>query len=519
VKDRPATPDAEPRARRQPEDEEMSVAVSVEDPAPGRATAPRVRWIDVYVIAVSAAGLLVLAMLIAAGGLRELRYAPATFWVLGVLAVVGELFPVRLPRRDDVEEITTSTTFGFAIMLGWGTTAAVIAMAVAVLAADLGRKQLWKVLFNLSAYVLATATAGGVYVGLGGTPDLFATGPWPVFAAGFAFFLVNTAVIEVAVALSQGLPPLHHFRQNLEFQALAAGVLLCLAPVVVVLAQDAPELLPLLVLPVASVHWGARESIEKSELAELNRLKDDLIAVVSHELRTPLTSIQGYVKTLLQLGDRLDAAQSREFLEGAARQSDRLQRLIEELLVAARLDADVESLELSPLDAPALAERVVDELRERASGHTLILDFDPDPEPLRTDVAKVHRILSNLVENALKYTPESSTIAITGRASVAGLVIRVEDDGPGIPHSAGDRVFERFFQVDQSATRRVGGTGLGLYICRRLAETIGGDLTLERSTPEGSVFSLLVPWQPPRPAAGRALPAAVQSLGLPIVRR
>jgi signal transduction histidine kinase len=497
----------------------VNLAASTDDSARAPATGARVRWIEVYVTAVSAAGVIVLVLLIAAGGLHEIQRAPATFWVLGVLAVVGELFPLHLPRRDDIEEITTSTTFGFAIMLGWGTTAAVVAMAVAVLAADLGRKPPWKVLFNLSAYVLATATAGGVYVGLGGSPDLSATGPWPVFAAGFAFFLVNTAVIEVAVALSQGLPPLHHFRQNLEFQALAAGVLLCLAPVVVVLAQDAPELLPLLVLPVASVHWGARASIEKSELAELNRLKDDLIAVVSHELRTPLTSIQGYVKTLLQLGDRLDERQSREFLEGAARQSDRLQRLIEELLDAAKLDADVESLDLAPLDASALAERVIDELRERAAGHTLILDFDPDPDPLRTDVAKVHRIVSNLVENALKYTPESSTIAISGRASVAGLVIRVEDDGPGIPESAGDRVFERFFQVDQSATRRVGGTGLGLYICRRLAETIGGDLTLERSTPEGSVFSLLVPWQPPRPASRRASTGAAQSFGLPMVRR
>ncbi len=495
-----------------------SVAMHDGDRPRARSLGSRVGWIDLYVAGISAAGLFVLVALVAAAGIPQIQGASSTLWVLTVLTVVGELFPIRLPRRDDVEEITTSTTFGFAIMLGWGTGAAVIAMAAAVLAADLGRKQLWKVVFNLSVYVLATATAGGVYVGLGGSPDLSASGPWPVFAAGFAFFVVNTAVIEVAVALSQGLSPLHHFRQNLEFQAVAAGVLLCLAPVVVVLAQHDPALLPLLVLPVASIHWGARASVERSELAELNRLKDDLIAVVSHELRTPLTSIQGYVKTLLQLGDRLDAEQSREFLEGAARQSDRLQRLIEELLVAARLDADVESLDLSPLDAPALAERVVDELRDRAAGHTLILDFDPDPAPPRTDVAKVHRILSNLVENALKYTPESSTVSIIGRSSVAGLVIRVEDDGPGIPESAGERVFDRFFQVDQSATRRVGGTGLGLYICRRLAETLGGELRLERSTPEGSVFSLVVPWEPPR-TPERAATGAVQSLGLPIVRK
>jgi len=330
----------------------------------------RIRWIDVYVASVSTVGLAVFVALVATGGLPEIQRAPGTFWLLGILAVIGELFPLWLPRRDDVEEITTSTTFGFAIMLGWGTSAAVVAMAAAVLAADLGRKQLWKVLFNMAGYVLSAAAAGGVYAALGGSPNLSSGDLWPVFAAGFAFFVVNTAIVEVAVALAQGLPPLHHLRQNLAFQAVVAGVLLCLAPVVVVLAQDNPALLPLLALLVAAVHWGARASLENSELTELTRLKDDLIAVVSHELRTPLTSIQGYVKTLLQLGDELDAEQSREFLRGAARQSDRLPRLIEELLVAARLDADVESLDLSTFHLDGLAGRVVDELRDRADRHT-----------------------------------------------------------------------------------------------------------------------------------------------------
>jgi len=94
----------------------------------------------VYVAGVSTVGVAVLVALVATGGVREIQRAPGTFWLLSILAVIGELFPIRLPRRDDVEEITTSTTFGFAIMLGWGTSAAVVAMAAAVLAADLGRK-------------------------------------------------------------------------------------------------------------------------------------------------------------------------------------------------------------------------------------------------------------------------------------------------------------------------------------------------------------------------------------------
>ena len=169
--------------------------------------------------------------------------------------------------------------------------------------------------------------------------------------------------------------------------------------------------------------------------------------------------------------------------------------------MAARLDADVESLDLSTFELDALARSVVNELRDRADGHTLALDFDPRLPPVRTDPAKVHRIVSNLVENALKYTPAGSSVWIRGRASVDGVTLSVEDDGPGIPEDAGERVFERFFQVDQSATRLVGGTGLGLYICRRLAETLGGELSLDRSSDEGSVFSLLIPGDPPRAAA------------------
>jgi signal transduction histidine kinase len=460
----------------------------------------RVRGITVYVTAVTVVGLTVFVTLVFTSGMQQILHAPGTFWLLGILAAVGELFPVRLRRQGDIEEITTSTTFAFAIMIALGTGAAAIALAAAVLAADLGRKRLWKVLFNLSGYVLAIAAAGGVYVRLGGSPQLSSSDLWPAFAAGFAFFVVNTAVVEVAVALAQALPPLHHLRENLGFQAVAAGVLLSLSPVVVVISQENPALLPLLALPVASVHWGARASVENTELTELNRLKDDLIAVVSHELRTPLTSIQGYVKTLLQVGDHMDAREWREFLEGAARQGDRLQRLIEELLVAARLDANVESLNMSTFEPDALASTVVSELRDRAARHTIVLDLDGRLPPIRTDAAKVHRILSNLVENALKYTPAGGTIRINGREEPGGMVLSVADDGPGVPPEARDRVFERFYQVDQTTTRRVGGTGLGLYICRRLAQTLGGALVLERSNEMGSVFSLRIPWAPPRSA-------------------
>ena len=280
-----------------------------------------------------------------------------------------------------------------------------------------------------------------------------------------------------------------------------------MAPIVVVAIDRSPWLLPLFIGPVAALYWGARESVENHQLVarleeslvhlrELNRLKDDFVAVVSHELRTPLTSIQGYVKTMIQLGDRLEPVQQRSFLEAADRQSDRLRRLIEQLLVVARLESHVEPLTLSDVSIASLTRPIVDELRSTAHGHTFDLRFDPASPVVRTDEAKVHQILSNLLENALKYSPPDTRFTVREEAQAGGVCVSVEDEGPGIPSDSQGRIFERFYQVDQSSTRTVGGTGLGLYICRKMAETVGARLWLERSDPSGSVFSLWFPFEP-----------------------
>jgi len=232
-------------------------------------------------------------------------------------------------------------------------------------------------------------------------------------------------------------------------------------------------------------------------MTELNRAKDDFVAVVSHELRTPLTSIQGYIKTMLQLAAELDEEQRRAFLEAADRQGERLRRLIEQLLVVARLESHVEPLAVSAVELPVLVSHVADELRPRAHGHTFDIRFPADFSQVETDEAKVHQILSNLVENALKYAPPDTRVTIEGQPSLNGVVISVTDEGHGIPAELQERVFERFFQVDSSTTRRVGGTGLGLYICKKMAEMIGARLWLDRSDGTGSTFSLFLPSRPP----------------------
>jgi signal transduction histidine kinase len=136
--------------------------------------------------------------------------------------------------------------------------------------------------------------------------------------------------------------------------------------------------------------------------------------------------------------------------------------------------------------------------------------FDEGVPEVVTDESMVHQIISNLVDNAGKYSPAGTKITITGRVEGHSAVISVLDEGGGIPEELHDRIFDRFYQVDQSSTRPVGGTGLGLYICRKLAGAIGGYLWLEDSDTSGSVFSLRIPL---RPAASNHSPTPLYLVG------
>ncbi len=467
----------------------------------------RLRPVQRFVAVVSAAGVVLLVYLSVTDGYRAVSGAPAAFWLFAVFVAVGELFPITVQRADEVEEIATSTTFAFALMLGYGGGAAVLALAAASAVADLvHRKQAWKILFNVGQYTLSMGAAAAVYGLLGGT-HRFGLSLAGVSAA-VAFFVVNDVLTGVAVALAQRLPVFRYLASDALFQATTAAALLAMAPVVRLLAEENLAFVFLAGIPVAAIYRSAKMSLENTRLVarlegslahmtELNRLKDDFVAVVSHELRTPLTSIQGYIKTLIQLSDELGEEQRRSFLEAADRQSDRLRRLIEQLLIVGRLESHVEPLTVSPLSLGQLTRHVVDELRPLAHGHTFDVRLSPNLPLVETDEAKVHQILTNLIENALKYSPPDTRITIRGREEAAGVAVSVEDEGPGIPPDSQERVFERFYQADQSTTRSVGGTGLGLYICKKLAENIGARLWLERSGRDGSEFRLLIPFTPP----------------------
>ena len=229
------------------------------------------------------------------------------------------------------------------------------------------------------------------------------------------------------------------------------------------------------------------------DLQELHRLKDEFLATVSHELRTPLTSIMGFI-TVLKTDPSLEDVERREYLDVMERQSHQLRGLIEDLLMAARLESNAFRPAATRVHVPKLIQRVVEGFASWQPAHqfaTLLNESVPD---IVTDEETVHRILANLVNNAVKNSPEGSPVTITARPSEDGLQLSVTDEGIGIAADMRDKIFERFFQVDGGFTRKVGGTGLGLYICRRLSETIGARVWLERSEPgKGSTFCMWLP--------------------------
>ena len=238
---------------------------------------------------------------------------------------------------------------------------------------------------------------------------------------------------------------------------------------------------------------------------EMSRLKDDFVATVSHELRTPLTCVKGYIKTLLSPEVELSEAERRDFLERADRSAERLRALIEDLLFASRIESSRPAIADDTVSIAAIVDRVIEERSATLEASTrLEAGTSGDVPVVRTDEEHVYRIVGNLVDNALKYS--DATVTVSLRQDGEGVRVSVQDRGPGISPDEQERIFERFYQVDQSLTRLVGGAGMGLYICRKAAESLGGRVWLERSDARGSMFCLWIPSEPP--AADEPSPTA-----------
>lgn len=222
---------------------------------------------------------------------------------------------------------------------------------------------------------------------------------------------------------------------------------------------------------------------------ELDKLKDDFVAVVSHELRTPLAPIKGWAVTLLRRGDDLPPDQRREGARAILRQADRLEQLIMNILEDSRVELDVNTTTVNEaVDACASVRKIVEDFTLLAPEREITLRGDDLPALVAGRTVRIEQILANLVANAVKYSPKHEPIEVTVERGLGTLLVSVTDHGPGIPPEARERVFQRFERLAETPTQT--GTGLGLYIARRLAQSMGADLGLTAATGGGSTFTL-----------------------------
>jgi signal transduction histidine kinase len=238
----------------------------------------------------------------------------------------------------------------------------------------------------------------------------------------------------------------------------------------------------------------SREQETVGELLNLNRMQTDFVSAASHELRTPLTSVIGYLRTLRQRSMLEDPASATEFLAAAEHQATRLSLLVQKLLSTADLEEDARPLETSAFQLPDLVAAVLTDLPAGAERVHVTIDGST---VVRTDQARLHEILLNLVENALKYSPDGSAIAVEAERTNDELVLKVRDRGIGMDPADQEAIFERFRQVDQSATRRFGGLGLGLHLSKALCSDLGGTIEVNSVAGEGSTFTVRIPMTDP----------------------
>jgi PAS domain S-box-containing protein len=233
---------------------------------------------------------------------------------------------------------------------------------------------------------------------------------------------------------------------------------------------------------------------QNERLLELDKLKDEFVALVSHELRTPLTSIRGYLELVLdgEAGSVTD--EQRQFLGIVERNANRLLDLVSDLLFLAQIEAGKLSLEVGSVDLAAVAAESVETARPLAEEKAITLTLATSPVPVFTgDRARLAQLLDNLVSNAVKFTPEGGRVDVRASSSRDKAILEVRDTGMGIPAEEQEHVFERFFRTTRATEQAIQGTGLGLAICKAIVHAHGGQITLASSDGEGATFRVAIP--------------------------
>jgi two-component system phosphate regulon sensor histidine kinase PhoR len=230
-----------------------------------------------------------------------------------------------------------------------------------------------------------------------------------------------------------------------------------------------------------------------TRLKQLERARKEFVANVSHELRTPLSLIKGYTETLVD-GAMENPELATKFLGTIDRNAERLKLLIEDLLTISELESGRIQMALEPVVVEVSVKKVFEDFQERAGKRGVTLVNEVSGLTVKADPHRLEQVLTNLTDNAIKYGRGQGTVKVSGRAIDGGMAeFCVQDDGPGIPPEAAERVFERFYRVDKARSREQGGTGLGLSIVKHIVQTHGGKVWVRSQLGKGAAFYFTLP--------------------------
>jgi len=261
----------------------------------------------------------------------------------------------------------------------------------------------------------------------------------------------------------------------------------------------------LLVRPVrdkeGNVVAGRSEVVNITEHRKLDQLKDDFIGLVSHELRSPLTVIMGAINTVLSEGDYLSEEETRQLLKDAALESETLSHLLGNLLELSRVQAERLVLHAEAIDVKKVIQDAIEGVERQSSAHRFVVSTPQKLPPVYADPLRLERILYNLLENAVKYSPQGGEIKVTVKPDKEQLVIGVSDRGVGISPADQARLFAPFQRLEESRSSGIRGVGLGLLVCQRLVEAHGGRIWVESEPGRGSTFFFTLPLNQQQPPA------------------
>jgi len=251
--------------------------------------------------------------------------------------------------------------------------------------------------------------------------------------------------------------------------------------------------------PDGKLTWALFVIHDMTNQRKLERVRRDFVANASHELRTPLSIIKGYIETLVDGHETMALEDRTKFLKTIQRHSDRLKAIIDDLLVLSRLESATPGLKFEPVPLEEFFQTIADDYAKRPDGaeREIVVQASPDLGAINADGEKLTQVFSNLLDNAIKYTPKGARLELGGTAaSAVDVECFLRDNGPGIPAADLPHIFERFYRVDKGRSRETGGTGLGLSIVKHIVQMHGGQVWAESVEGQGLTIRVRLPRKP-----------------------